>query len=683
MAQFPDYPAIASRRYDSLWPQETGRVNRIGISPDAGKLFLATGNHALVFAARLSPPKIFHPTFWSVAVTPDACYTVTKNADESGDRREATTGADSANIVLMERRFDQNRPQAFALAWSSETPSEPWGLAITPDGRTAAVLCQESDNTTVSGSFYEKYLLIYALPPAPPTDSPVPIARKIHLRELSGTDGRRNGRPIFSPDGKTLLYYTSSGDCYAYAVETGARIWSAMNLGSIAISPLGDLLASGDYRTSARIGVRDVATGQVIYSTPGSYKVRKLALTYDRKLLAAVDEGTFLTIDLASGAESSRSSLLCPVTVSPDGTRMIAFLPEEPGLLTGSTVLADNHTDRIIEVLNASAHLLNFATFTPQGDRIVLGRNRFSVSMIAADPWERLAAALVVPGYPATPLPRNATAAKLATLYPPPAAPLPAAGAESAATRLILPAHDGAALTAHLGAEVEAEGTISSARWNISDSVMMIEFEGGNNRGLLATVFAGDRDAIDKAFPPGAAAFLSGKKVRIRGKLERYSGKSEDYMRRPQIILRSPDQLSLLADAPATVAAAELSAPADLRINATDHAQLAAHLDSAVTVLGTVRTASWTANESIFNMDFEDDDEHGLLVCIFPKNRAAFERSLGGDIGKALSGKTIEVKGELQSYGGRVEEWMNRPQIILNTPSQLRLLPANDNPGTP
>jgi DNA/RNA endonuclease YhcR with UshA esterase domain len=302
--------------------------------------------------------------------------------------------------------------------------------------------------------------------------------------------------------------------------------------------------------------------------------------------------------------------------------------------------------------------------------------------MITADPWDRIAAALEVPGYPATPLPRGAASTEYATLRPPPLAPLPAAGAQSATPRPILPAHDGAALAAHLGAEVEAEGTISSARWNLSGSVMMIEFAGDTSRGLLAAVFAGDRQTFDKAFPPDAAAFLSGKTVRIRGTLQRYSGKLEHYLLNPQIILRFPDQVTILEDAPAPVAAAQPSAPAGPRIDATDHVELAAHVDSDVTVFGTVRTAVWSGNASIFNIDFETNDEHGLLVVIFPRSRAVFESAFGADLEVALTGKAIEVKGKLINYGGKIEAWKNRRQIILTSPNQLRLLPANAGPQT-
>src|SRR5262249_50679021 len=155
----------------------------------------------------------------------------------------------------------------------------------------------------------------------------------------------------------------------------------------------------------------------------------------------------------------------------------------------------------------------------------------------SADPWERLAAALEVPGYPFTEIPRVGTPAQFAALHPPPLAPLKAADADSSPTRAVLRASDGPSLAAHLGAEVEAEGTITIARWSASGAVMMIEFEGGEDRALLAAVFANDRKNFDSAFAPDAAAFFSGKTVRIRGKLEKYGGKSERYMHYPQIIL--------------------------------------------------------------------------------------------------------------------------------------------------
>ena len=111
-------------------------------------------------------------------------------------------------------------PESSSAAACRRVRSTPTWVA----SRTAAVLCQESDNTSVSGTFYEKYLFIYALPVSP-TNALVPIVTKIHLSELSGADGRGNGRPVFSPDGKTVLFYTASGDCRAYAVATGEPVW--------------------------------------------------------------------------------------------------------------------------------------------------------------------------------------------------------------------------------------------------------------------------------------------------------------------------------------------------------------------------------------------------------------------------------------------------------------------------
>ncbi len=211
---------------------------------------------------------------------------------------------------------------------------------------------------------------------------------------------------------------------------------------------------------------------------------------------------------------------------------------------------------------------------------------------------------------------------------------------------------------------------------------MMIEFEGSDNRGLLAAIFSSDRKNFDAAFPPDAAAYFSGKSVRIRGKVEKYGGKSDRYLHYPQIILHTTDQISVVAATLAPAATPASSVPPGLRIDAKDQKLLAAHLDSGVTVFGTVRTAAWTTNGSVLNMDFEKDDEHALLVVLFPKNRAAFESVLGADIGKALTGKAIELKGKLVAYGGKVQAWKDRPQIVLSSPGQLRLLPVNVSPGT-
>ena len=96
-----------------------------------------------------------------------------------------------------------------------------------------------------------------------------------------------------------------------------------------------------------------------------------------------------------------------------------------------------------------------------------------------------------------------------------------------------------------------------------------------------------------------------------------------------------------------------------------------------------MRTAAWTTNGSIFNLDFEKDDERSLLVVVFPKNCATLEAALGGDIEKALTGKAIEAKGQLAPYGGRVAVWKNPPQIILSSPDQLNILAATPKPVVP
>ncbi|PWU10640.1 MAG: hypothetical protein C5B50_25105, partial [Verrucomicrobia bacterium] len=91
---------------------------------------------------------------------------------------------------------------------------------------------------------------------------------------------------------------------------------------------------------------------------------------------------------------------------------------------------------------------------------------------------------------------------------------------------------------------------------------------------------------------------------------------------------------------------------------------------------GTVHAAAWSTNGSVFNMSFEKDEQHSLLIVVFPKSRAAFESAFGGDIEKAFAGKTVEIRGKLVPYGGRVDAWKERPQIILSSPTQLSMLGA-------
>jgi serine/threonine protein kinase/DNA/RNA endonuclease YhcR with UshA esterase domain len=851
LVQLSSLGSVASRRMDALWPHEGARLTSIGVSPDAGKLFLAASNQAFIFSLKPPESQTVGTAFWSVAATPESFYTIegprerrlpteaaarsvtqekpptggigigtwntgaefkdikvtapdgkvlfesdfSKGSDgwkklgggewsvkdgalqetaekefvralagdrswtdytlelkarkisgqegflvlfhinEDGDRVwwniggwrntqhaielgetldpkrgnietgrwydikvelrgtrvkcwldgklvhgvDSTAGADTA--LLTEHRFDQGAPRAIPLSWP-KVASQPWGIAVTPDNHTLAVLCQESSNTTVEGEYFEKYLLIYSLPSSLP-DSPVPIATTIHLTEFSGTDGRANRPPVLTPDGKAVLICTSSGQCRAFALPSGAPLWSANGLGSLASSPAGDLLASGDFRTSAPLEVREIATGRIVYASTNTYRVRKLALTFDHKLLAAVDEDTFLTIDLATGAASSRRSPLSPVALSYDGTRLIAFLPEERDLVTGSTVLADARDHRILTLLNPSAHMLNFAAITPQGDRVVIARNRYSVTSISADPWERLAAALEVPGYPFSALPRKGTAAQFAALHPAPLAPAKTQDGSQDAARPHIKVSDASGLAARVGAEVEVEGTISSARWSGAGTVMTIEFDGTGERGFMAAMFSGDRKKFDAAYGD-TAAFLTGKNVRIRGKLEKYGGKSERFTHYSQIILHSADQLTVLSETPPQEAAAAATAPpaksANERFEVGDRAGLASHAGASVTVFGKVHTAAWTTNATVFNMDFEPDSTNGLLVILFPKTRGFFERAMGGDLEKALAGKQIEVSGTLVRYGGKVEAWKDRPQIVLNNPNQLRLL-TTDKPG--
>ena len=109
-------------------------------------------------------------------------------------------------------------------------------------------------------------------------------------------------------------------------------------------------------------------------------------------------------------------------------------------------------------------------------------------------------------------------------------------------------------------------------------------------------------------------------------------------------------------------------------IKVSDRDAIEAAMDSDVIVEGTVESADWSRSGKVMNIDFKDAAEPKLLVVVFERNRQRFDEAFGGDMSKAIAGKTIRVKGKLQPYGGHVEEFKDRPQIIMDQTSQLTIV---------
>jgi DNA/RNA endonuclease YhcR with UshA esterase domain len=122
--------------------------------------------------------------------------------------------------------------------------------------------------------------------------------------------------------------------------------------------------------------------------------------------------------------------------------------------------------------------------------------------------------------------------------------------------------------------------------------------------------------------------------------------------------------------------------PASAVIQASDKEAIAAAMGNQVVVEGTIASAAWSRSGKVMNIEFADTSESGLLAVIFERSRADMDAAFGGDIGKALTGSKVRLKGTLQPYGGRSEAMKGRPQIIINRGDQITIVEAAKAPAT-
>jgi DNA/RNA endonuclease YhcR with UshA esterase domain len=130
--------------------------------------------------------------------------------------------------------------------------------------------------------------------------------------------------------------------------------------------------------------------------------------------------------------------------------------------------------------------------------------------------------------------------------------------------------------------------------------------------------------------------------------------------------------------------AAQVDGPATRQavIDATDDAALRARMNQAVIVRGTVARAEWSRSGKVMNIDFEGAGENGLMAVVFERNRKTLDTAFGGDLAKALGGAEVRIDGEIKPYGGRVEAFKDRPQIIIERVNQITIVrPAGTQPS--
>ncbi|MBC8106046.1 MAG: OB-fold nucleic acid binding domain-containing protein [Anaerolineae bacterium] len=116
-------------------------------------------------------------------------------------------------------------------------------------------------------------------------------------------------------------------------------------------------------------------------------------------------------------------------------------------------------------------------------------------------------------------------------------------------------------------------------------------------------------------------------------------------------------------------------------VDVSDKAAVDAAMNKDVELEGVVRSATWNPKGSVFFVNFEKTEESKAMAVAFEKKREALDKSFSGDVGKALTGARVRIRGKLSDYKGK-------PQVIIDLPTQITILdpapstqPSSDKPA--
>jgi DNA/RNA endonuclease YhcR with UshA esterase domain len=101
----------------------------------------------------------------------------------------------------------------------------------------------------------------------------------------------------------------------------------------------------------------------------------------------------------------------------------------------------------------------------------------------------------------------------------------------------------------------------------------------------------------------------------------------------------------------------------------SDKDALLANKDKEVIVEGTIDKADWSSSGKVLKATFKDDGGSKFSLVVFVKNREKFDQAFAGDVGKSLTGAKVRVK-------GKIGEYRDTPQIVLDTPDQVTVVEA-------
>jgi hypothetical protein len=114
--------------------------------------------------------------------------------------------------------------------------------------------------------------------------------------------------------------------------------------------------------------------------------------------------------------------------------------------------------------------------------------------------------------------------------------------------------------------------------------------------------------------------------------------------------------------------------PAETVIDVSDKEAIDHAEGREVTVQGVVESAQWSRTGKVMNIEFKGTQESRFFAVIFVSRRAEMDEAFGGDVGKALTGATVRLRGVIKPFAGREGNLPPRPQMILERPGQITIV---------
>ncbi|MGA2583874.1 MAG: hypothetical protein ABSG31_11400 [Tepidisphaeraceae bacterium] len=121
--------------------------------------------------------------------------------------------------------------------------------------------------------------------------------------------------------------------------------------------------------------------------------------------------------------------------------------------------------------------------------------------------------------------------------------------------------------------------------------------------------------------------------------------------------------LAALGGCAHTTTATPAAPPPPAELDAASKADIESAMPT-VTVKGIV--ANVQVSDEVITINFQNTQDSRFYAVILSRGRDAVTQALGGDVAKALTGKTVHIHGQVTLYRGR-------PEMVIDSPDQLKV----------